>query len=201
MGRRAAMAPVDIRVGKNFYHMQVIQDRVMTPLVTQMALFSAIDATERAQGGSTFSVSGHLDFEGGSVRVDNVYSGDVAVPALASLGVGTSLSYAMASGFDEFKLKGVTLEVDVGRPKEPSADRRYRRAAQRASGRRCRADCDAGGREWRRDRSARFCIACRWARPRADQFHRRRCGIDEHDWSSAPSIGLQYHSPDKCWNF
>ena len=113
MGRRAAMAPIDIHVGKNVYHMQVVQDRVMTPLVTQMALFSAIDATERAQGGSTFSVTGHLDFEGGSVRVDNVYSGDVAVAALAALGVGTSLNYAMASGFDAFKLKGVTLNVGV----------------------------------------------------------------------------------------
>jgi hypothetical protein len=113
MGRRAAMAPVEIRVGKNSYHMRVVQDRVMTPLVTQMALFSAIDATERAQGGSTFSVTGHLDFEGGSVRVDNVYSGDVAVAALAALGVGTSLNFAMASGFDAFKLKGVTLDVDV----------------------------------------------------------------------------------------
>src|ERR1700722_2385637 len=67
MGRRASMAPVDIRVGKNVYHMQVIQDRVMTPLVAQMALFSAIDATERAQGGSTFSIRGHLDFDGGNV--------------------------------------------------------------------------------------------------------------------------------------
>ena len=113
MGRRATMAPVEIRVGKNVYHMQVIQDRVMTPLVTQMALFSAIDATERAQGGSTFAIRGHLDFDGGSVRVDNAYSGDVAVPALASLGLGSSLSYAMASGFDAFKLKGVTLDVTV----------------------------------------------------------------------------------------
>ena len=113
MGRRAAMAPVEIHVGKNVYRMQVVQDRVMTPLVTQMALFSAIDATERAQGSATFSVTGHLDFEGGSVRVDNVYSGDVAVAALAALGVGTSLNYAMGSGFDAFKLKGVTLDVGV----------------------------------------------------------------------------------------
>jgi hypothetical protein len=113
LGRRAAMAPVEIRVGKNVYHMQVVQDRVMTPLVTQMALFSAIDATERAQGGATFSIRGHLDFEGGSVKVNNVYSGDVAVPALASLGLGTSMSFAMTSGFDAFKLKGVTLEVGV----------------------------------------------------------------------------------------
>src|SRR3984957_15418357 len=34
MGRRAALAPVDIKVGANSYHMQVVQDRVMTPLVT-----------------------------------------------------------------------------------------------------------------------------------------------------------------------
>jgi len=113
MGRRAAMVPVEIRVGKNAYHMQVIQDRVMTPLVTQMALFSAIDATERGQGGSTFTVRGHLDFVGGTVNLDNVYSGDVAVSALAALGVGTSLNYAMGSGFDAFRLKGVTLEIGV----------------------------------------------------------------------------------------
>lgn len=113
MGRRAAMAPVEIRVGKNVYHMQVIQDRVMTPLVMQMALYSAIDATERGQGGSTFTIRGHLDFRGGTVNVDNAYSGDVAVSVLAALGVGTSLNFAMNSGFDAFKLKGVTLEVGV----------------------------------------------------------------------------------------
>ena len=84
MGRRAATVPLEIRVGANTYHMNMIQDRVMTPLVTQMAVFSAIDATERGLGPSTFSVRGHLDFDGGSVRVDNVYSGDVSVAALAA---------------------------------------------------------------------------------------------------------------------
>lgn len=113
LGRRASMAPLEIRVGNNTYHMNVIQDRVMTPLVAQMALYSAIDATERAQGASTYTVYGHLDFEGGTVNVDNVYSGDVAVAALAALGVGSSLNYAMASGFDAFRLKGIRLGVTV----------------------------------------------------------------------------------------
>jgi hypothetical protein len=113
LGRRASMAPLEIRVGSNTYRMNVIQDRVMTPLVAQMALYSAIDATERAQGASTYTVYGHLDFEGGSVNIDNVYSGDVAVAALAALGVGSSLNYAMASGFDAFRLKGIRLGVTV----------------------------------------------------------------------------------------
>src|SRR5579863_6480033 len=44
-GRRATLAPLDIRVGANSYHMNVIQDRVMTPVVAQMAVFSAMDST------------------------------------------------------------------------------------------------------------------------------------------------------------
>ena len=111
LGRRAAMVPVDIKVGANAYHMNMIQDRVMTPLVAQMAVFSAIDETERSIGASTFSVRGHIDFDGGSVNVDNVYSGDVSVAAFAAQGVGTPLSYALSSGFDALKLKGVSLEV------------------------------------------------------------------------------------------
>ncbi len=49
-GRQASLIPVQIRVGQNTYRMQLVQDRVMTPLLMQMALFSAIDSTERSVG-------------------------------------------------------------------------------------------------------------------------------------------------------
>jgi hypothetical protein len=111
MGRRAATVPIEIRVGTNSYHMRMIQNRVMTPLVMQMAVFSALDETERGIGPSTFSIRGHIDFEGGSVRVDNVYSGDVSTSALAAMGVTSPLSYALGSGFDALKLKNVALEI------------------------------------------------------------------------------------------
>ena len=199
MGRRAAMAPVDIRVGKNSYHMQVIQDRVMTPLVTQMALFSAIDATERAQGGSTFSVRGHLDFEGGSVRVDNVYSGDVAVPALAALG-----RRHVSELRDGERIRRVQAERRHagdrrGGPQEPDADRRYRRAAQRAAGRGCRADRHAGRRKRRRDAAQGSVSRAGGRAAGADQFHRGRCDVDQHDWSSARPSGRNIIRPDRCW--
>lgn len=83
----------------------------MTPLVTQMAIFSALDETERGIGPSTVSIRGHIDFDGGSVRVDNLYSGDVNTPALAAIGVTTPLTYALASGFDGLKLKNVALNI------------------------------------------------------------------------------------------
>ena len=111
MGRRAATVPLEIRIGANAYHMSMVQDRVMTPLVMQMAVFSAIDQSQRSIGPATFSVRGHIDFDAGSVRVDNVYSGDVSVAALASQGVATPLLYALSSGFDALKLKNAILEI------------------------------------------------------------------------------------------
>jgi hypothetical protein len=111
VGRRAATIPIEIKVGTNTYRMGMIQDRVMTPLVAQMAVFSAIDATERSTGPATYSVRGHLDFDGGSVRIDNAYGGDVGTSTLAALGVGAPLSYALGAGFDQLKLKNVSLEI------------------------------------------------------------------------------------------
>jgi len=110
-GRQASLIPVQIRVGANTYRMRVVQDRVMTPLLMQMAVFSAIDSTERSVGGQTYSMRGQLDFEGGAVRVDDVYSGDVGVAIIASAGIGSPISFALQSGFDALKLKSVTLEV------------------------------------------------------------------------------------------
>ena len=45
------------------------------------------------------------------VRVDDVYSGDVGVAAIAAGNVGSPISFAMQSGFDALKLKSVTLQI------------------------------------------------------------------------------------------
>ena len=112
-GKQATLIPVEIRVGQNTYRMRMIQDRVMTPLLAQMAVFSAIDATERSIGSQTFSVRGQLDFAAGPVRVDDVYSGEVAVAAIASAGVSVPLAYAFQSGFDAMKLQSISLDIGV----------------------------------------------------------------------------------------
>ena len=110
-GRRASVAPVEIRVGKNDYKMTVVRDPVLTPLVTQMAVFSAIDSTERGQGAAAYALKGRADFDGGTVRLDNVYSGDTATAAMRGAGRGHAVSYAMTSGFDALRLKSITLDI------------------------------------------------------------------------------------------
>src|SRR5215471_922350 len=135
-GRRAGMSPMEIHVGRNVYRMSVIQDRVMTPLVTQMAVFSAIDAPERSVGAATYSIRGRAEFDGGSLKLDNVYSGDVNVATFASVGVATPLSYALGSGFDAFRLKNLTLEV------APLATKNQMQIADLAAPRRARPGDD-----------------------------------------------------------
>jgi hypothetical protein len=110
-GRAAALIPVEIRVGANVYRMRMVQDRVMTPLLTQMAIFSAIEATERSLGSATYSISGQINFDAGPVRIDDVYSGDVAVAAIASGGVASTMGFALQSGFDALKIKNVALDI------------------------------------------------------------------------------------------
>jgi hypothetical protein len=112
-GRLPSMTPVEIRVGRNTYRMRMVQDKVMTPLVTQMAVFSSIDTTERSLGPSAPTVRGRLDFEGGSVRLENVYSSDLNAPVLAATGVASPLAYALSSGFDALKLKGIAIDIDT----------------------------------------------------------------------------------------
>jgi hypothetical protein len=110
-GRRASLAPLEIRVGQNDYKMNVARDPILTPLVAQMAVFSAIDSTQRGQGAAAYALKGHADFDGGTVKLDNVYSGDSATAAIAALGVATPLAYAMTSGFDALRLKSLTLDI------------------------------------------------------------------------------------------
>jgi hypothetical protein len=94
--------------------MRMVSDRVLTPFLLQMALYSTLDSTERTLGWGSFAVRGQVEFQGGGVvplRLDNAYSGDFNVPLQASLGVAAPLAYALGAGFDALKVKNIELEV------------------------------------------------------------------------------------------
>src|SRR5262249_33302340 len=63
-------------------------------------------------GSATYSIRGKIDFDRGrSVSLDNIYTGDVSVSALASLGAASPLAYILGSGFDSLKLKDVSFDI------------------------------------------------------------------------------------------
>jgi hypothetical protein len=116
-GRAAAMTPLEITVKSGprrmAYRMGVVNDRILTPFLVQMAVFSALDATERTLGPNTFRLSGTIEFQGAPpVTVENLYAGDFNLPLQAALGAAVPLSYAMQSGFDALKPRSIKLELD-----------------------------------------------------------------------------------------
>ena len=82
LGQRAAMVPVSVSVSRDgkpveSYRMQMVNDPLLSPLLVQMAVFSAIDATERTVGAATLRVTGEIEFRNAPapVRIDNMFLG------------------------------------------------------------------------------------------------------------------------------
>jgi hypothetical protein len=119
LGRAAAMAPISISVsrgGKRLddYRMEMVNDRFLSPLLVQMAVFNTIDATERTVGASSFRVTGEIEFQGSSppLKVNNMYAADTGSALLASLYTAIPLAYVLQSGFDALEVKKVALDIE-----------------------------------------------------------------------------------------
>jgi hypothetical protein len=124
LGRKADTVPLEVtlkdgRRAPLAYHMQMVQDRVLSPFIIQMAVYSVIDATERTLGLGSYALRGAVEFQRGipPLKLDNSYAGDFNVPAQASLGVASPLATIMNAGFDALKIKGVTLAIEASERK------------------------------------------------------------------------------------
>jgi hypothetical protein len=124
LGKRASLVPVSIAVRRvkhgtapvplDRYQIRMVNDPLLAPLLLQIAAFSAIDATERTMGASTFSIHGRIEFQGAAapVRIENMFSGDASVPMQVSLAAAVPVAYALQSGFASLRLKSVDLTID-----------------------------------------------------------------------------------------
>jgi len=119
LGKRARMVPVSISLARasrkiEGYQMQMVNDRFLAPFLMQVAVFSAIDSTERALGAATYSVRGEIEFQGGapSLKLNNMYAGDANTSLQVSLLAAVPLAYVLQSGFSSLEVKRVSLEID-----------------------------------------------------------------------------------------
>jgi hypothetical protein len=120
LGKLPAMVPVSIAVSRagraiDSYRMQMVDDPLLSPLLLQMAIYSAIDSTERAVGASSMRVSGEIQFQNAPapLRIQNLFSSDTGAAQQISLSAAIPLAYVMQSGFDAMKLKSVSLAVET----------------------------------------------------------------------------------------
>lgn len=124
LGRRATTVPLLIelhgaRHSPFTYNMEMVNDRVLSPFILQMAVFSAIDATERTLGMGSFTLHGEMEFQNGvpPLKIDNTYAGDFGVPQMAAMGVASPLAYLMGTGFEALKVSGIRLTIDASEKK------------------------------------------------------------------------------------
>jgi hypothetical protein len=112
------MVPLSISVKNGAhtatYRMEIVNDRLLSPLLMQMAMYSALDSTERTLGSSSIALHGTVEFENGPepVRFDNIYAGDFNVPLQASLATAMPVAYALQNNLDSLSLKRINLVID-----------------------------------------------------------------------------------------
>ncbi|HEX4230968.1 MAG TPA: SpoIVB peptidase S55 domain-containing protein [Bryobacteraceae bacterium] len=119
IGRRARMVPVTISVHPDHgaartYHMQVVNDRLMTAFLTQMALYSSLDATERSTGAATIRLQGRVELENNlpPVTIRDIFISDSATPAQAAANAVVILGFVMSADFSDLQVKGVSFDVE-----------------------------------------------------------------------------------------
>ncbi len=129
LGRQASMLPLDITVAQqsgdafrdvDSYHMRLVNDRFLSPFLLQMAVFSAIDATERATGAASVVVRGSIEFENRKdvVNLRNIYAADSGAAMQAATLTAVPLSYLMQGGFETLKVQRISLRLESSNTKK-----------------------------------------------------------------------------------
>jgi hypothetical protein len=120
LGKSVPMVPVTIKVLRGAtpveaYHVQMVNDPLLSPLLLQMAVYSTIDATERTVGASSLRISGQVEFQDAPapVQLDNMFAGDNGSAMQASLSAAIPVAYVMQSAFNALQLKRADIRIEA----------------------------------------------------------------------------------------
>jgi SpoIVB peptidase S55 len=123
VGDKARMIPVHIRVDSTLnrqddYHFEMIRHDFISPLLVNLAVNSALSATERVLGPSTLDVKGSIRLsDGETVDIGDIISGDTNVVGVAGASVAKPLAYLLQSGFPKLDIEGIELSVTASNVK------------------------------------------------------------------------------------
>jgi hypothetical protein len=118
IGESAPMIPVKVRVrgdgGERNYRFEMVRDRLLTPLISQMAVFSTIDATERSGGQSTIQASCDIQLNGAPpVRFENLWSAETSAAQAVAAAVAAPVAAITTSGFDAVSIRSIEIDIKV----------------------------------------------------------------------------------------
>jgi hypothetical protein len=96
------------------YHFEVVNDRLLTPFITQTAIFSTIDRTERTLGAGTLRLSGHVDWEGNvpPLEIRDIFVSDSGLAQQASNDAVVPLGFVLGAGFANLQIKSMSFDLE-----------------------------------------------------------------------------------------
>ncbi len=118
LGEAPRMIPLRIRHrrsqgGTQTYHIEMVSNSVLTPLLVNLAVLSAITGSERSFGDMTLRVRGTIRVRGQEdVLLDGRFSATNEAPVQAALSVALPVSYLLGSGFEAI-LEDIQLEIEA----------------------------------------------------------------------------------------
>lgn len=112
------MLPVHLHVDSTLnrkadYQFEMVEEPFLSPILLNLAVSSALMATERSVGTSTLNMKTKIHLKGGqSVDLEDVLSGDVGTVNLVGSAAAGPLAMLMSSGFPDLKIQEVDLSIE-----------------------------------------------------------------------------------------
>lgn len=117
LGQQPRMIPVKLTVHTSrnkteTYSFEMVSDSLLTPVLSRMAIFSAIAATERQIGNLTITLKGRIALNGqADIVLDNSFSAANGTALFAVNDIARPLAMLYSSGFDALDVRGIEAEV------------------------------------------------------------------------------------------
>lgn len=118
LGQSPKMIPVkvNLKTSRNkteTYNYEIATDTFLTPLLLQITVYNTIASSERTLGTATVSVNGQIDVAGQSpIKLERRFSaGNAGLQAAGSVAV--PVNQLLTSGFDDIKIKGISVDLTV----------------------------------------------------------------------------------------
>jgi hypothetical protein len=119
IGRRAHTIPLTISVrspatGTHEYQFQAVNDRLLTPFITQTVIFSVMDATERTLGPATLRLQGQVEFDGNlaPLRIHDMFVSDSTLAQQVSADAVVPLGFVQGAGFTNLHIRHIGFELE-----------------------------------------------------------------------------------------
>jgi len=123
LGPLPRMIPVEVRLrspraSERVFRFRVVEDELLTPLVTYASLLSVLQGHERAFGAATLRLEARLSLAGGrEVRFDDVVASEQPSTQAAAVVAGP-LVLLSANDFQKVEVERITLAVDAVESRE-----------------------------------------------------------------------------------